>query len=298
MSGARVRHTAAAGLVAAVLALAGCAGAGEEQRAGPPAVSAEQRAAILERGERALESGRLEAAMALSERLARADPGDPGARLLAAEVRLAQGALPEAEGAFGKLADHADPRIAARALQGQGLAMAAAGNGAAQASLRRAVASDARLWRAWNALGYLYDLQRAWALAEQSYEMALAAAPRAAEIFNNRGYSRLLQGRYDAARADFAQALALDPALAAARENLRLALAWEGRYDEALLGVGAAGRPQALNNVGFVALLRGDYDRAERLFLQAMEINPAYDAAVARNLARLGDLRAMGAPPN
>lgn len=297
MTRIRVPYAAAAGLVWAALVVAGCAGAGGEEPPGAPTATAEQRGAAIDLGERALESGRLDAAVALSERLLLANPGDAGASLLAAEVRLAQGALREAEGAFGKLADHADPRIAARALQGQGLAMAAAGNGAAQAILQRAVASDARLWRAWNALGYLYDLQRAWALAEQSYDMALAAAPRAAEVFNNRGYSRLLQGRYGAAQADLAHALSLDPALAAARENLRLALAWEGRYDEALLGAASGARPQVLNNVGFVALLRGDYDRAERLFLQAMEINPAYDEAVARNLARLGDMRAMGAPP-
>lgn len=275
---------------------AGCAGTGEELRPGAQAPSPAQNAAAARAGMQALEAGRLDAAAALSERLLRQEPGNAEAGLLAAEVRLAQGALPEAEAAFARLTGAAAPDIAARALQGQGLALAAAGDPAAQAVLQRAVQRDARLWRAWNALGYLHDLQRAWTLAARSYEMALAAAPRAAEVLNNRGYSRLLQGRHGEARADFSAALAADPMLRAARENLRLALAWEGRYDEALLGAGPAARPQVLNNVGFVALLRGDYERAERLFLQAMETDPAYNDAVARNLARLDDLRAIGAP--
>lgn len=290
------RATLASLLLIASLAT-GCAGAGEEAPPSPAPPPAAERSAAIDAGTRALDEGRLDSAVALSERLLRADPGDAEASLLAAEVHLAQGSLRKAEAAFARLVEHPSPAIAARALQGQGLALAAKGDRAAQAALQRAVAADARLWRAWNALGYLYDLQRAWALAEQSYDRAMTAAPRAAEVFNNRGYSRLLQSRYDEARVDFARALSLDPTLDAARENLRLALAWDGRYDEALLGAAPAARPQVLNNVGFVALLRGDYDRAERLFLQAMEIDPAYNEAVARNLARLSDLRAIGAPP-
>lgn len=102
----------------------------------------------------------------------------------------------------------------------------------------------------------------------------------------------LMQGRVDAALADLGAALRHDPALRPARENMRLALAWDGQYTLALAGAEDDDLARALNNVGYVALLRGDHDKAEALLLRAIEADPAYNAVATRNLAYLMRLRA------
>ncbi len=74
-------------------------------------------------------------------------------------------------------------------------------------------------------------------------------------------------------------------------ENLRLALAWDGEYALALAGAEDGGLARALNNVGYVALLRGDQDNAESLFLRAIETDPAFNTIAARNFSYLRSLR-------
>src|SRR3546814_7510753 len=89
-------------------------------------------------------------------------------------------------------------------------------------------------------------------------------------LYNNRGFSYLLRRDAKAAIVDFDRALQLDPQLEAARENLRLAFAWAGQYERALLGVSRKNAGRAFNNIGFVALLRGDLPAAESYLLRSM----------------------------
>ena len=110
-------------------------------------------------------------------------------------------------------------------------------------------------------------------------------------ILNNRGFSMLMQGRIKEALAGLGQALRFDPTLRPARENMRLALAWDGQYALALAGAAGGDRARALNNVGYVALLRGDHDEAEAFLLRAIEADPAFNAVAARNLDYLRQLR-------
>lgn len=166
--------------------------------------------------------------------------------------------------------------------------------------MRAAVAQDPTLWRAWNGLGYHSDVRGDWRQATESYDRALALNPSSAMVLNNRGFSMLLQGRAQAAAADFDQALRREPGLAPARENLRLALAWDGAYGQALAGVEQGGLARALNNVGFMALLRGDTASAETYFLRAIEVDPAFNKSAARNLAYLQQVRdndTVASPP-
>jgi Flp pilus assembly protein TadD len=103
--------------------------------------------------------------------------------------------------------------------------------------------------------------------------------------------SFMLQGRYAEAEAAFERALAIDPGLLPAKSNLRLSLAWQGRYNEALEGLAPETAGEALNNVGYVAMLRGDYEAAERYLSQAMEVSATYNEAAARNLELLKSTR-------
>lgn len=264
------------------------AAAPEAAQALPPTTAG---TATLDLAEQALYEGRVDDARALLSRAMLRAGTTVRARLIAAEVQLASGAYRSAATAFGALTAEVD--IKARALQGEGIARALAERdpGAGYASLRAAVALDPSLSRAWNALGYYHDSRREWRQAGESYTQALAADPESAMILNNRGFSMLMQGRIQEALADLGAALRRDPTLRPARENLRLALAWDGQYALALAGAEGGDRARVLNNVGYVALLRGDQANAEAFLLRAIEVDPAFNPVAARNLDYLRLLR-------
>lgn len=289
----------ASGLVAVaaalLVALAGCETLSQDQMeleiAALPMVEPAA-PGTLALAERALSESRHEDAGQLIERVLLAEPENWEARLLLAELHLASGDPGRAEPIFESLIDKAD--IDGRALQGHGIVLTLQGNlDRGMESLQRAVALDSGLWRAWNALGYHHDSNRDWAAAADSYRKALEGNPDSALIYNNRGYSMLMQKRLKEAVADFNRALRMDPEFEVARENLRLALAWQGKYVHAMAGASNRDMPRILNNIGFIAVMRGDYGNAEAYLLRAMEADPRYNETAARNLTYLKQVREL-----
>ena len=291
-----VRASGLVAVAAAVLvALAGCETLSQDQMeleiAALPMVEPAA-PGTLALAERALSESRHEDAGQLIERVLLAEPENWEARLLFAELRLASGRPSGAEPLFESLIDKAD--VGARALQGHGIALTLQGNlDRGMESLQRAVALDSGLWRAWNALGYHHDSNRDWAAAADSYRKALEGNPDSALIYNNRGYSMLMQKRLKEAVADFNRALRMDSEFEVARENLRLALAWQGKYVHAMAGASNRDMPRILNNIGFIAVMRGDYGNAEAYLLRAMEADPRYNETAARNLTYLKQVREL-----
>ena len=281
--------------IAAVLAVAlvGCETAPEDSpELSIAPVVAPAAPGTVELAERAFAEHRYGDAKQLLDRVLIADSGNPRARLIMAELILAVGASKEAAEAFGQLLEQ--PEVKTRALQGHGISLMLLGdrkNGLT--SLREAVEEDPTLWRAWNALGYYHDSQRDWAAAAESYGKALEGNPESALIFNNRGFSMLMQERLDEAIADLDRALKIDPDFEVAVENMRLALAWSGRYVHAMSGASKRDMARVLNNIGFIAIMRGDYDNAESYLLRAMEIDPSYNDVASRNLAYLKQVREL-----
>jgi Flp pilus assembly protein TadD len=157
----------------------------------------------------------------------------------------------------------------------------------AQQDLQAAVALDDSLWRAWNALGSGYDRRRQWDEARAAYDKALRIRPEAPVVLNNLGVSLMLQERYAEAEAVFRRAISLQDAGSAASVNLVLSLAWQGLYEEALSNAGMEARSVTLNNVGYVAMMRGDYAQASTYLSQAIQLSPRYYATPEQNLARL-----------
>jgi Flp pilus assembly protein TadD len=281
------------GALACLLLLGGCLAT----NAPPPGAATPSAPDLFrDRAEAALAAEDHAAAARDFAEVLRRTPDDPGARLGLAEAHLGLGATAESEREFAALA--ADPAFRARALQGQAIAMIRLGrSAAAEPLLRQATALDPELWRAWNALGRIQDDAGAVAEAQDAYERALALRPLEPAIHNNLGVSRLKSGDPAAAERHFLRALELAPRLAVAAANLRLALAFQGRYDAALVGVGQDRLPEALNNVGYVALLRGDRAAAETLFLNAMETSPSFFQPAWRNLQFLGTVGGAVAEP-
>ncbi len=290
---------AASGLAFALTAGGPCQAAflGLGHKTPPPitssAVTDEQIAVI----QRALDEERYVDAAALLDQAAAAGAKDSRLTLMGGDLNLARGHNDEALSAFRSV--EADPAYKARSLQGQGIALAELGRSAeAMAMLERAVAQDPNSWRAWNALGRQYDLRRDWPRAEEAYDHALSDSDADARVLNNRGYSLLLQKRTDEAVKDFVAALQKRPDLAQARTNLRLAMAFQGQYDRAVAGGTTSERPLLLNDVGYIALLKGDYPKAEELFTEAMAAKGAFYAKASANLELARNLAARaGARP-
>jgi Flp pilus assembly protein TadD len=288
-----VRWTAASLICAAVL-LSGCATATPEPSAGP-VVDPKAVQTALDQADHALAKGDLATARKGYRRILAAAPGTPGAQLGLGEIELVGGDPREALDYFNAAAI-ADPALRAGALQGQGLALIRLGRPeAALPLLKEAVTIDPGLWRAWNALGSLEDSNGNWALADEAYQNALAIKPDAALVLNNMGVSKLMRRDYVAAEQIFAKTLAADPELEEAVANLHIAQAWQGRYDDAIQGADAETLPQRLNDVGYVAMLRGDLAIAEMLFLRAISASPTYHKVAHQNLEQVERLRSSGA---
>ena len=160
----------------------------------------------------------------------------------------------------------------------------------ATVQLETALEADPSLWRAANGLGLIHDLEQRWEEAEASYQLALDSKSDAAVVHNNLGYSFLQQGRIDEATKAFTASISYEPDLTIAVSNLRLALAAQGRYIDAAAGVDRADMPQVLNNIGYVAMVRGDYESAGVFFQRAIDENPVYYDTAEENLKRLNIL--------
>ena len=265
----------------------------------PESLGEERIATILDLVGTAMREERHSDARELLERALLHEPRHERLRLANAELMLASGDLRPARDAFKHLEEEAESSaVQVNARQGQGLsAILLDRPEEARAKLNAAVAEDRGLWRAWNGLGVLADRDGDWREAETHYTTALDAAPGTPVLHNNRGYSRLLQGRTEAAIADFEAALEERPGFAAARENLRLAYAWKGRYAFATAGMSEREKGRVLNNIGYVALLRGDHRNAEAYLQQAMEADALFNQSAHKNMTYLKSLRETADKP-
>lgn len=244
----------------------------------------------LDIAEQALRHKKYEEVKRLLEKVFLAYPQNVRARLLLAEMQFLKGNMDLALVSFKRLVGEAD--IKAQALQGYGLALLTTGKPeAAVVVLKEAIAVDADLWRVWNGLGYYYDGRQDWDKSEISYSRAIALQKNSAILYNNRGFSRLLQKRTDSAIADLFKAIQLDPENKTVSLNLQLALATAGHYRQAM-SLSAQDVPaNGLNNVGYVAFLKGDYFKAESFLTQAMEKSYWFHEKAWRNLGLLRSLR-------
>jgi Flp pilus assembly protein TadD len=298
-SATRIGREAIAAIVLAALVLFGCAtGTGEPT---PTAANATSEASdqLRERAAVALETGRAAQAKQLYGSILAAAPDDPEALAGLGEAEVLLGdygaALEHSRKAAELAAERAD--LKARALRNAGVALLLTGRAAeAEQALETAVELDPTSWRAWNALGRARDARQAWDEARAAYERALALTTDQGPVLNNLGMSRLSAKDYDAAAALFVRALEASPDLAAAETNLRLALALAGRYEEAVAGVDDAALPDALNNAGYAALLRGDYANARILLLRAIDASPDFYEPARSNLRFLDSLEKRQAP--
>jgi len=288
---------AVAAAVLAAVVLSGCATSMRQPT--PEIAASESLDQLRERAVVALETRRAAQAKQLYGSILAHAPDDPEALMGLGEAEVLLGeyraALDHSRKAVELAGERAD--LEARALHNAGVALLFTGRPEeAEQELEAAVELDPTSWRAWNALGRARDARGAWEEARAAYGRALALAPGQGAVLNNFGMSKLSAGDPDGAAALFVRALEASPDLAVAETNLRLALALGGRYEEALAGVDADEMPDALNNAGYAALLRGDYAQARALFLQAIDASPGFYEPAWSNLRFLGSVEKRQSP--
>jgi Tfp pilus assembly protein PilF len=281
-------------------ALVGCASTPKDDAAGQPVAAPvsdktkkEQEARFIKDIYRALDEGNIATADALLVRVVQINRKSVEARLARGEIFLQQANYGPAIKIFRTLIK--EKKLVARSYQGLGVARLQLGQPvAAKQAFDKAVSLDGELWRTWNGLGYYYDSVKDWKQAEQSYNRALKLRRDKPTLFNNRGFSKLMQSRYKDAIVDFQTALQLNPHLKVTRMNIRLAQAWLGRYVEAIAGASKKDLPEVLNNIGYVAMLKGEYTAAQAYFSRAMELSPSFNEAAANNLKKLEAFKSQG----
>jgi len=181
------------------------------------------------------------------------------------------------------------------ALAHQGLGMAlfdAQQFSAAEENLSAAVDLDESLWRAHNTLGILADRDKRYDVAIEHYTVAIQFQPTLAPIRNNRGYSKYLAGDHEAAKVDFLAALRIDTRYERAWRNLGLIYAREQEYERAMEAMTNAMEDYvALNDIGYVAMLDGDYGVAGVYLERAIVESPRHYQTAQDNLVELNRRR-------
>jgi len=154
--------------------------------------------------------------------------------------------------------------------------------------LQSAADLDPTLWRPYNTLGIIADRSERYDDAIAFYSEAIKIQPRMASIRNNRGYSRYLAGDFDAARLDFLEAIEIDAEYDRAWRNLGLVFARDQDFERALLAMAnAIPRHIALNDIGYVAMLDGNFGAARKFFEDAILESPRHYQVAQDNLAEL-----------
>jgi Tfp pilus assembly protein PilF len=254
----------------------------------------------VDTGDRLLEAGRHGQAVATYRSVLASDPANAEARYGLAEAMRQGGDAEASKAEYLKLADI--PEWRSKALEGLGHANLVTGdhNGAFEA-LTEAVNEDIGAWRAWLGLAQLRDLAKDWDNADQAYGAALAVTDNPGLVLNNQGVSMLARGKPEEAVVLFKRALQADPKLDRAGTNLELAsAASSGLSLEAMAAAepDAKKRAQKLNNFGYVVMLQGRYDEAEKLFQAAIETHPSFYSVAFENMKVLRSLEAEGKKSN
>ncbi len=140
---------------------------------------------------------------------------------------------------------------------------------------------------AYSGLGVLADLRGEHALAQQYYNTALAIRPQHAPTLNNRGYSWYLANDWKAAEHNYRLALKYNAKYAQAWRNLGLLYARQARYVQALNAFEQVMEtPNAYNDLGYICMLEGKYDKAEYFFNQALSLSPVFYEKAQQNLTQ------------
>ena len=245
---------------------------------------------LILRADALLESGKLQDARMLYERITQLDPMDVESWLMRIAIEAELGTVEPALACCEQVL-RLDPENA-EAYSMQGRLLASQGKlDLAQAALSRAVRLDAGDGEAWNTLGGVFLKQGLFADAERCGREGVRALPQLADAYVNLGNALAGLGRFDEARQSCAHAVALDD-----RNGLAwgcLALAWEREenWPEAKraylkMTERLPGQVAAMAGLARVHVALGEWTEAGQILARALTAYPG-DSEIHRMLGRL-----------
>ncbi len=144
---------------------------------------------------------------------------------------------------------------------------------------------------AYNGLGIIATVQGNLIEAEALFKKADRIVPNNPEILNNLGFALYSAEKYPEAMAYYNLALQIAPGFKKALYNYALLQGRLGNYDLAYDAfVKVSSEAEANNNLGYIAMMKGDYVKANEYLQEAIKFSPNYYKKANDNLKHLKDL--------
>lgn len=135
--------------------------------------------------------------------------------------------------------------------------------------------------------GMLADQEQNWPAADAAYARAETISTNPAGVLNNWGVSLMSRGDLPAASRSFERALTYDSRLFSAKNNLAISRGLQGNFQLPVIPMTEKEKAIILNNLGVIALKRGNQKIAKGLFAAAVDAHPQHYEAAATRLAAL-----------
>ena len=154
-----------------------------------------------------------------------------------------------------------------------------------------AVVAKQRGWRAYNGLGILANLQGNPQKAEGFFRQADKLLPNSPELLNNIGFALYSANKLPEAASYYDKALQINPGFKKALYNYALLQARSSNYEQAYSAFASvSSTAEANNNIGYIAMMNGDYSEANHYLQEAIKTAPHYYKKANDNLMRLETL--------
>ena len=247
---------------------------------------ADSAAAAIQLGDQAFRRGESDQALFHYLQSLKLDDSGPVAFHRVGIVHRQRGNLQLASRAFRHVLERDDRHLAA--LEELGLIMLHEHElEAASRYFNRVLTIDTERVRALNGLGVIADLSGDHVLAARQFRQALELQPGTTHILNNLGYSLYLTENWDEAEKVYNEVLKIDQEHELATRNLALLHVRRGQHQRALRLLERVGTPAAANNdLGYLCMLEGQHELADRFLQKAIELSPAYYEMAHTNLTR------------
>lgn len=157
----------------------------------------------------------------------------------------------------------------------------------AEKNLVRVIAKQ-QSWRAYNGLGIIANLQGDPLKAESFFKKAISIFPNSPELLNNIGFAYYSADNLDEAASYYIKALQINPGFKKAIYNYALLQARLRDYEQAYNAfVKVSSQAEANNNIGYIAMMNGDYAEANNYLQEAIKLSPRFYKKANDNLMRL-----------
>lgn len=133
----------------------------------------------------------------------------------------------------------------------------------------------------------LADHNQNWKASDAAYARAETLSTNPANVLNNWGVSLMSRGDLPSAARTFEKALSYNSRLFSAKNNLAISRGLQGNYQLPVVPMTETEKAIILNNLGLIAMRRGDRNIAKGLFAAAVDTHPQHYDAAATRLAAL-----------